>query len=542
MKYIFITGGVVSSLGKGIAAASLGLLLKQRGLRVAIQKFDPYLNVDPGTMSPYQHGEVFVTDDGGETDLDLGHYERFLDQSLTRDNSVTAGKVYQAVIEKERAGGYLGKTVQVVPHVTDEIKTRIKACGARGDVDLIITEIGGTTGDIEGLPFLEACRQLRHEEGADNCIFIHLTLIPYIKAAKEIKTKPTQHSVKGLLEIGIQPDVLLCRSEQPLSRDIRSKIALFCNVRERAVIEARDVASIYHVPLHFHREGLDEIVLKLLHLTAPEPDMDEWERMIQRMTAIEDEVKIAVVGKYVQIQDAYKSIIESFTHAGVQNDVHVNIVWVDAEDVEKLGAEEVLRGVSGILVPGGFGDRGIAGKLEAIRYARENEIPFLGICLGLQCAVIEFARDVCGIEDALSSEFSPSCANPVIDLMEGQTHAGKKGGTMRLGAWPCKLKPGTLAAELYGENEISERHRHRWEVNNEYRERLERAGLVVSGTTLDGSLVEIVEITDHPYFIACQFHPELKSRPQRPHPLFFGLVRAAKAQKNHTSPAHRASA
>ena len=542
MKYIFITGGVVSSLGKGIAAASLGLLLKQRGLRVAIQKFDPYLNVDPGTMSPYQHGEVFVTDDGGETDLDLGHYERFMDQSLTRDNSVTAGKVYQAVIEKERAGGYLGKTVQVVPHITDEIKTRIKACGLAGDVDIIITEVGGTTGDIEGLPFLEACRQLRHEEGADNCIFIHLTLIPYIKAAKEIKTKPTQHSVKGLLEIGIQPDVLLCRSEQPLSREIRGKIALFCNVRERAVIEARDVASIYHVPLHFHREGLDEIVLKLLHLTAPEPDMDQWERMIQRMTAIEDDLKIAVVGKYVQIQDAYKSIIESFTHAGVQNDVHVSIVWVDAEDVDKLGAEEVLRGVSGILVPGGFGDRGIAGKLEAIRYARENEIPFLGICLGLQCAVIEFARDVCGITDALSSEFSPGCANPVIDLMEGQTHSGKKGGTMRLGAWPCKIRPGSLAAELYGENEISERHRHRWEVNNEYRERLERAGLLVSGTTPDGSLVEIVEITDHPYFIACQFHPELKSRPHRPHPLFFGLVRAAKAQKNHTSPAHRASA
>jgi CTP synthase len=542
MKYIFITGGVVSSLGKGIAAASLGLLLKQRGLRVAIQKFDPYLNVDPGTMSPYQHGEVFVTDDGGETDLDLGHYERFLDQNLTRENSVTAGKVYQAVIEKERAGGYLGKTVQVVPHVTDEIKTRIKACGLHGDVDIIITEIGGTTGDIEGLPFLEACRQLRHEEGADNCTFIHLTLIPYIKAAKEIKTKPTQHSVKGLLEIGIQPDVLLCRSERPLSADIRGKIALFCNVRERAVIEARDVASIYHVPMHFHREGLDDIVLKLLHVEAPEPDMDEWERMIQRMTAIEDEVKIAVVGKYVQIQDAYKSIIESFTHAGVRNDVHVTIQWVDAEDVEKLGAEETLRGVSGVLVPGGFGDRGIAGKLEAIRYARENEIPFLGICLGLQCAVIEFARDVCGITDALSSEFSPSCANPVIDLMEGQTHSGKKGGTMRLGAWPCRIKPGTLAAELYGNDEISERHRHRWEVNNEYREQLERAGLAVSGTTLDGSLVEIVEIADHPYFIACQFHPELKSRPNRPHPLFFGLVRAAKAQKNSHSSSARASA
>jgi CTP synthase len=542
MKYIFITGGVVSSLGKGIAAASIGLLLKQRGLRVAIQKFDPYLNVDPGTMSPYQHGEVFVTDDGGETDLDLGHYERFMDQNLTREHSVTAGKVYQAVIERERSGGYLGKTVQVVPHVTDEIKTRIRAAGADGNVDVVITEIGGTTGDIEGLPFLEACRQMRHEEGADNCIFIHLVLIPYIKAAREIKTKPTQHSVKGLLEIGIQPDVLLCRTEVPLSPEIRDKIALFCNVREPAVIEARDVASIYHVPLNFHREGIDDIVLKLLHLSAPEPKMEEWEHMIQRMTAIEDEVKIAVVGKYVQIQDAYKSIIEAFTHAGVQNDVHVKVEWVDAEDVEKLGAEEALRGVAGILVPGGFGERGIAGKMDAIRYARENEIPFLGICLGLQCAVIEFARHVCGIKDALSSEFNPSCPHPVIDLMEGQTHSGKKGGTMRLGAYPCKIKPDSLAAEIYGATEISERHRHRWEVNNEYREVLARNGLVFSGTSPDGSLVEIIELPDHPYFIAGQFHPELKSRPHRPHPMFFGLVRAAKAQRNSHSPAHRVSA
>ena len=542
-KYVFVTGGVTSSLGKGITAASVGRILKARGLRVSILKLDPYINVDPGTMSPYQHGEVFVTDDGGETDLDLGHYERFLDQNLTRENSVTAGKVYQSVIEKERSGGYLGKTVQVVPHVTDEIKARVRACGAGGEVDIVITEIGGTTGDIEGLPFLEACRQMRHEEGADNCIFIHLVLIPYIKAAKEIKSKPAQHSVKGLLEIGIQPDVLLCRTERPLSADIRGKIALFCNVRERAVIEARDVASIYHVPMHFHREGLDDIVLKLLHVEAADPQMEQWENMIQRMTAIEDDVKIAVVGKYVQVQDAYKSIIESFTHAGVQNDVHVNIHWIDAEDVEKLGADEALRGVNGILVPGGFGERGIAGKLEAIRYARENEIPFLGICLGLQCAVIEFARNVCGIEDALSSEFSPSCANPVIDLMEGQTHSGKKGGTMRLGAWPCKIKSGTLAHELYHETEISERHRHRWEVNNEYREQLEKAGLAISGTTMDGSLVEIVEIRDHAYFIAAQFHPELKSRPHRPHPLFFGLVRAAKAQKSaHSSPVHRASA
>ena len=542
MKYIFITGGVVSSLGKGIAAASIGLLLKQRGLRVVIQKFDPYLNVDPGTMSPYQHGEVFVTDDGGETDLDLGHYERFLDQNLARDNSVTAGKVYQSVIERERAGGYLGKTVQVVPHITDEIKMRTRAAGENGDVDVIITEIGGTTGDIESLPFLEACRQMRHEEGADNCLFIHLVLVPYIKAAREIKTKPAQHSVKGLLEIGIQPDILLCRTEMPLGPEIRGKIALFCNVRERAVIEARDVASIYHVPLHFHREGLDDIVLKLLHLEAREPDLEAWERMIQRMTAIEHDVKIAVVGKYVQIQDAYKSIIESFTHAGVQNDVHVTVQWVDAEDVEKLGADEVLRGVAGILVPGGFGERGIAGKMEAIRYARENEIPFLGICLGLQCAVIEFARNVCGIKDAMSSEFSPNCPDPVIDLMIGQTHSGKKGGTMRLGAYPCKIRKETLAAELYGATEISERHRHRWEVNNEYRETLERNGLTFSGTSPDGSLVEIIEIAEHPYFIAAQFHPELKSRPNRPHPLFFGLVRAARALKNSHSSARQMSA
>ncbi len=542
MKYIFITGGVVSSLGKGIAAASIGLLLKQRGLRVVIQKFDPYLNVDPGTMSPFQHGEVYVTDDGGETDLDLGHYERFLDQNLTRENSVTAGKVYQSVIERERTGGYLGKTVQVVPHITDEIKSRVRAAAGNGDVDVIITEIGGTTGDIESLPFLEACRQMRHEEGADNCLFIHLVLVPYIKAAREIKTKPTQHSVKGLLEIGIQPDVLLCRTEVPLGKDIRSKISLFCNVRERAVIEARDVASIYHVPLHLHREGLDDIILKMLHIEAGEPDLDAWERMIQRMTAIEDEVRIAVVGKYVQIQDAYKSIIESFTHAGVQNDVHVTVQWVDAEDIEKLGAEEVLRGVGGVLVPGGFGERGISGKMEAIRYARENDIPFLGICLGLQCAVIEFARNVCGIKDALSSEFSPSCPNPVIDLMEGQTHGGKKGGTMRLGAYPCRIKEGTLAASLYGVAEISERHRHRWEVNNDYRDVLERHGLVFSGTSPDGSLVEIVELPDHSYFIASQFHPELKSRPNRPHPLFFGLVRAAKAQRNSHSPARQMSA
>jgi CTP synthase len=530
MKYIIITGGVVSSLGKGIAASSIGLLLKRRGLRVTLQKFDPYINVDPGTMSPFQHGEVYVTDDGGETDLDLGHYERFLDQDLTQHHSVSTGKVYQAVIECEREGGYLGKTVQVVPHVTDEIKNRIKAAGGEDDVDVIITEIGGTTGDIESLPFLEAARQLRLEVGQENCLFIHLTLIPYIKAAKEIKTKPTQHSVKGLQEVGIQPDILLCRTEVPISMDVRDKIALFCNVRPESVIEARDVASIYHVPLHLHRDGLDDAVVRHLGLDVPDPDLGEWEHMVKRMNAVEDDVRIAVVGKYVQVVDAYKSIREAFTHAGVHNDVDVDIVWIDAEDIETMGAAEPLRGVTGVLVPGGFGERGIRGKLEAVRYARENDIPFLGICLGLQCAVIEFARNVCSIEDADGSEFNPNTCNPVIDLMADQVPDGDKGGTMRLGAYPCRIKPGTLAETVYGPGTISERHRHRWEVNNDYLERFAREGMIVSGASPDGSLVEMIEIRDHSYFIAAQFHPELKSRPNRPHPLFFNLVKAAKAK------------
>ncbi len=529
MKYIFVTGGVVSSLGKGIAASSIGLLLKQRGLRVILQKFDPYLNVDPGTMSPFQHGEVFVTDDGGETDLDLGHYERFVDQDLSEKHSVTTGKVYQSVIERERHGGYLGKTVQVIPHITDEIKSRVKSAATDETADVIITEIGGTTGDIESLPFLEACRQMRLEMGADNVLFIHLTLVPYINAAKEIKTKPTQHSVKGLQEIGIQPDILLCRTEVPLGPEVRKKIALFCNVREDAVIEARDVASIYHVPGHFHREGLDDMIVKFLHMPTPKPDMSEWEGMVKRMSAVDQEVKIAIVGKYVQVRDAYKSIIEAFTHAGIHNDVHVNLQWIDAEDIESVGPEDVLGGVSGILVPGGFGERGINGKLDAVRYARENNVPFLGICLGLQCAVIEFARNVCGIEDADGSEFNPNCSNPVIDLMEDQIPTGDKGGTMRLGAYPCVIKPGTVAEASYGSAEISERHRHRWEVNNAYRETFEKNGLVISGTSPDGALVEMIEISDHPFFLAAQFHPELKSRPNRPHPLFFNLVKAAKA-------------
>jgi CTP synthase len=531
MKYIIVTGGVVSSLGKGIAASSIGLLLKARGLRVTLQKFDPYINVDPGTMSPFQHGEVYVTDDGGETDLDLGHYERFLDQDLTQHHSVSTGKVYQSVIQRERAGGYLGKTVQVVPHVTDEIKDRIKIAGGDDNVDVIITEIGGTTGDIESLPFLEAARQLRLEVGQENCLFIHLTLIPYIKAAKEIKTKPTQHSVKGLQEVGIQPDILLCRTEMPISKDVRDKIALFCNVRPESVIEARDVASIYHVPLHLHRDGLDDAVVRHLKLEVPDPDLKEWEGMVKRMTAVDDDVRIAVVGKYTQVVDAYKSIIEAFKHAGVHNDVDVEIAWVDAEDIESMGAEEMLRDVHGVLVPGGFGERGIRGKLEAVSYARENDVPFLGICLGLQCAVIEFARNVCGIEDADGSEFNPNTCNPVIDLMEDQIPEGDKGGTMRLGAYPCMIKPGTLAEDVYGGGEISERHRHRWEVNNDYRDTFERHGLSISGTSPDGSLVEMIEIPGHSYFIAAQFHPELKSRPNRPHPLFYRLVKAAKAHK-----------
>ena len=529
MKFIVVTGGVVSSLGKGIASASLGLLLKQRGLKVTLQKMDPYINVDPGTMSPFQHGEVFVTDDGAETDLDLGHYERFIDVNLTRKHSVSTGQIYQAVINRERRGGYLGKTVQVIPHITDEIKDRIRAAGTNGEEsDVVITEIGGTTGDIESQPFLEAARQLRLEVGPENLLFIHLTLVPYIRAAKELKTKPTQNSVRQLREIGIQPEILLCRTEVPLSRDIRQKLALFCNVSEQAVIEARDVSSIYKVPQQFAKEGLDQQVCKLLQLDVGEPDMTEWNNLITRMNAAEQDVTIAVCGKYVHLRDAYKSIIEAFTHAGIHNDVNVDIRWIDAEDIETHGAEQYLSDVSGVLVPGGFGERGINGKVEAVRYAREKQIPFLGICLGLQSAVIEFAKNVCGIDDAASSEFSPQCANPVIDLMADQEADGDKGGTMRLGAYPCVVKPGTIGHECYGDGEVNERHRHRWEVNNKYRETFEKHGLVVSGNYAERNLVEMVELPDHPFFVAVQFHPELKSRPNRPHPLFRALVHAAK--------------
>ncbi len=526
-KYIFITGGVVSSLGKGIASSSIGLLLKQRGLNVVLQKFDPYLNVDPGTMSPFQHGEVFVTDDGAETDLDLGHYERFIDRDLTQRSNVTTGQVYEAVINREREGGYLGRTVQVVPHITDEIKSRIRLAAENGDsVDVVITEIGGTTGDIEGLPFLEAIRQFRLDVGRKNCLYIHLTLIPYIHAARELKTKPTQHSVKGLREIGIQPDILICRCGRPFGHEIRSKIALFCNVEEREVIEAQDVDSIYQVPLQFRKQHLDDIIVEKLDIDCPPPDMAEWEKMVHKIYAMTETVDIAICGKYVHLVDAYKSIIEAFMHAGVANDVHVNIKWVDAEKIEDDGPDLHLNNVHGVLVPGGFGDRGIEGKITAINYARERDVPFLGICLGLQCAVIEYARNVCELE-AGSSEFDPDVPHPVIDLMLEQRSRSKMGGTMRLGAYPCELKKDSLAYRLYGNLTISERHRHRWEVNNAYRETLQEHGLIISGVSPDGNLVEMIEIPSHPFFIASQFHPELKSRPQRAHPLFRGLVGAA---------------
>jgi CTP synthase len=531
-KYIFVTGGVVSSLGKGIASSSIGLLLKQRGLNVVLQKFDPYLNVDPGTMSPFQHGEVYVTDDGAETDLDLGHYERFIDRDLSQRSNVTTGQIYEAVINREREGGYLGRTVQVVPHITDEIKKRIRLAAENGDdVDVVITEIGGTTGDIEGLPFLEAVRQFRLNHGREHCLNIHLTLVPYIKAAHELKTKPTQHSVKALLEIGIQPDILICRTERPLSHDIRGKIALFCNVDEREVIEARDVPSIYQVPLMFHKEGLDDIICDKLGLVCPPPDLADWERMVQKIYSMAESVDIAMCGKYVHLHDAYKSIIESFTHAGVANDVNVNVHWVDTEKIEQEGAEAHLSGIHGMLVPGGFGDRGIEGKIAAVRYAREHKIPYLGICLGLQVAVVEFARDVCGLAGANSSEFDPDTPHPVIDLMLEQRSRTKMGGTMRLGAYPCRITEGSLAHRLYGLPEIEERHRHRYEVNNAYRKTLTEAGLVISGVSPDGELVEMIEEPSQPFFIACQFHPELKSRPNRAHPLFRGLVGAAKDYK-----------
>ncbi|GAV25258.1 CTP synthetase [Carboxydothermus islandicus] len=519
-KFIFVTGGVVSSLGKGITAASLGRLLKSRGLRVAIQKFDPYINVDPGTMSPYQHGEVFVTDDGAETDLDLGHYERFIDINLTKNSNVTTGKVYWAVISKERRGDYLGGTVQVIPHITNEIKERILRVAKESNPDVVITEIGGTVGDIESLPFLEAIRQLKNDVGKDNVLYIHVTLVPTLRVTGELKTKPTQHSVKELRSIGIQPDIIVARSEQPLSREITEKIALFCDIDKNAVIQAVDASNIYEVPLKLKEEGLDDIVIKKLGLTCGEPDLSEWEQIVERYKNPKFEVTIGIVGKYVSLPDAYLSVAEALRHAGIYHETRVNIRWIDAEILEKEPVEKYLSNLDGILVPGGFGDRGVEGKIKAIQYARENKVPYLGLCLGMQTAVIEFARNVAGLKDANSSEFKPDGPHSVIDLLPEQKEVEQLGGTMRLGLYPCKLVPGTKAHEAYGEEIIYERHRHRYEFNNEYRELLTGLGLVISGTSPDGRLVEIIELSDHPWFVATQFHPEFKSRPNRPHPLF----------------------
>jgi CTP synthase len=525
-KYIFVTGGVVSSLGKGIAAASIGRLLKERGLRVTLQKFDPYINVDPGTLSPYQHGEVFVTDDGAETDLDLGHYERFIDESLSQDNNITTGRIYQSVITKERRGDYLGSTVQVVPHITDEIKAAISRLSA--DHDVVITEIGGTVGDIESLPFLEAIRQFRGDVGRENAIFVHLTLVPYLAAAGELKTKPTQHSVRELMEIGIQPQVLICRAERPLSKEIKRKIALFTNVEPDAVVESLDLATIYEVPLSLKRQKIDDVILSRLGITAPEPDLTAWTDMVRRVQhPASGEARIAVVGKYTELVDAYKSVQEALIHGGIANDVKVNIEWVLSETFEQGEGLEKLADFDGLLIPGGFGPRGVEGMLEAIRWARENNLPFFGICLGLQCAVIEFARNVCGLEESHSSEFAESSKDPVICLLDSQLQVTTKGGTMRLGAYPCALADGSRSREIYGQPEISERHRHRFEVNNEYRELLTANGMTISGTSPDGGLVEMIEIFDHPWFVAGQFHPELKSRPTRPHPLFASFIEAA---------------
>ncbi len=526
-KYIFVTGGVVSSLGKGLAAASIGCLLESRGLKVNLQKFDPYLNVDPGTMSPFQHGEVFVTDDGAETDLDLGHYERFTHARLTRDNNWTTGRIYEQIIAKERRGDYLGKTVQVIPHVTNEIKAAMKKVSQ--DVDVAIVEIGGTVGDIESLPFLEAIRQMRQELGRENTIFVHVTLVPFIAAAGELKTKPTQHSVKELLSIGIQPDILLCRTDRFLAKDIKSKIALFCNVEEEAVITAKDVGSIYEVPLVFANEGVDNLVLKYLHIEAGNRDLGRWEDLVHRVYNPKGEVSIALVGKYVEYEDSYKSLKEALVHGALAHNLKLNVSWIEAEGLEtKEGEYEAqLEDYDGILVPGGFGKRGIAGMLNAIRYAREKKVPYFGICLGMQTACIEFARNVLGLEEANSSEFDPATPHRVIYKLRELRGVEELGGTMRLGAWPCKLEPGSLAAQAYGAQEISERHRHRYEFNREYEEPLTAAGLKITGTTPDGTYVEIVEIADHPYFLGCQFHPEFKSKPLEPHPLFTAFIKAA---------------
>lgn len=525
-KFIFVTGGVVSSLGKGITAASLGCLLKNRGLKITIQKFDPYINIDPGTMSPYQHGEVFVTDDGAETDLDLGHYERFIDVPLSKNSNVTTGKIYWSVISKERKGDYLGGTVQVIPHITNEIKERLYRVARESHPDIVITEIGGTVGDIESLPFLEAIRQIRSDIGRDNVIYIHVTLVPYLAASGELKTKPSQHSVKELRAIGIQPNVLVCRSEKRVSNEMKEKLSLLCDIDRAAIIQLVDASTIYEVPLLVQEEGLDDIVLRKLGLEAPAADMTEWRAMVEKIKSPVRETEIALVGKYVELPDAYLSVAEALRHAGTEHGAKVKVRWVNAEEIESTNAEECLEGADGILVPGGFGDRGIEGKISAIRYAREHKVPFLGICLGMQCAVIEFARHVCGMERANSTEFDADTPYPVIDILPEQRDIEDKGGTMRLGISPAKLKEESKAFAAYQDEVIYERHRHRYEVNNQFRAELEQAGLFFSGTSPDERLVEITEFPDHPWFVASQFHPEFKSRPNRPHPLFREFVKA----------------
>ena len=527
-KYIFTTGGVISSLGKGIASASIGKIMEARGLKVSLMKLDPYINVDPGTMNPFQHGEVYVTEDGAETDLDLGHYERFTKTEPTKFSNVTTGQVYNAVISKERRGDYLGKTIQVIPHITNEIKDRIKKAARVSAADVVIIEVGGTVGDIEGLPFLEAARQFRLDVGYHNVLYIHLTLIPYVRTADEIKTKPTQHSVGKLREIGIQPDVLICRTEKPLSDDIKEKISLFCNVRRDAVIEAPDAESIYQIPLIFKNQHLDKIILEHFNLKCAVTDLKDWEKnVVEKVLHPKKKIAIALVGKYITLQDAYKSIFESLHHAGIANDAKVEIKKVDSEDVEKGDPAKILKGVAGILVPGGFGYRGIEGKIETIRYVRENHIPFLGLCLGMQCAVIEFARNVCGLKGANSTEFKPKTKFPVISLLEEQRHIKNLGGTMRLGSYPCKIQKGTLAFAAYKKGLIYERHRHRYEFNNKYRALLEKNDMVFSGIYPKKGLVEMIELKGHPYFIAAQDHPEFKSKPDRPHPLFRDFIKAA---------------
>lgn len=532
-KYIFVTGGVVSSLGKGITAASLGRLLKNRGLNVTIQKFDPYLNVDPGTMSPYQHGEVFVTDDGAETDLDLGHYERFIDENLSKSSNVTTGKIYWSVISKERRGEYLGGTVQVIPHITNEIKERICRVTKEKAVDVVITEIGGTVGDIESLPFLEAIRQIQYEVGKENVCFIHVTLVPYLGKAGELKTKPTQHSVKELRSIGIQPDIIVCRAEKEISDELKAKIGLFCNLEGENVIQNLDADHLYEVPLMLHKEGLDRLVCERLNLECTDIDNSQWINMVNKIKNLNEKIKIALVGKYVELHDAYISVVEALSHGGYANDCIIEMKWINAEEVARYNSDEIFSDVNGILVPGGFGDRGIEGKIEAIRWARENKKPLFGICLGMQCSVIEFARNVLGYEGANSSEIDPNTKYPVIDLMAEQQEIENLGGTMRLGLYPCKLDKNSIVASEYDEILINERHRHRYEFNNKFREEIVEKGMNITGTSPDDRLVEIVEIKDHPWYVSVQFHPELKSRPNNPHPLFKGFIKAAIRDKKN---------